>query len=158
MNLLEQNIILQSVSPLDTSVVALIDKLNVYQEGLYNTQRCSLETPELLQKNHAYMLGAYQNEVLVGIGAIKLLEGYAEVKRMYVAEDYRGLSIAENILKKVEAYAVQNGITRICLETGNLHTAALAFYRKSGYHEIVAFGNYQPNEVSIYFEKICNNA
>ena len=101
---------------------------------------------------------AYYNEEAVGCGCFKKYDDTSvEVKRMYVAEDYRGLSIAENILKKLEAYAVQNGIMRICLETGNLHTAALAFYRKSGYHEIVAFGNYQPNEVSIYFEKICSN-
>jgi putative acetyltransferase len=146
--------IIKPVLPTNPQVVALIEKLNHYQVGLYGIEACNLETPQSLEKNNAFMLGAYFDEYLAGIGAIKLLDGYAEIKRMYVEEDYRGLSVAENILSTLEAYTKQNGVYKLFLETGNLQHAAIRFYKKSGYLEVESFGKYKPNNVSVYFEKI----
>ena len=99
------------------------------------------------------MTGAFSNTCLVGIEAIKCFENYAEIKRMYVEEDFRGLLIAEKILTALEKYAVQKGLVRICLETGNLHYAALKFYKKMAYTKVESFGYYKPNNASVYFEK-----
>lgn len=148
------NISIKPVFPTDERVMSLIDKLNNYQVGLYGVERCNLESPQSLVHNKAFMLGAYDVHTLAGIGAIKLADSYGEIKRMYVEEAYRGLSIAENILRHLEAYARQQGIIRICLETGNKHQQALRFYQRQGYHQVEHFGNYTPNEVSVYLEKI----
>jgi putative acetyltransferase len=145
--------VIKQVHPTDVQVGTLIEKLNQYQVGLYGVDACNLETAESLEKNKAYMLGAYVEEVLVGIGAVKLLEGYAEIKRMYVVESYRGLAIAESILHTLEAYVQQSGIDRIFLETGYLHHAAISFYKKLGYAQVESFGTYKPNQVSVYFGK-----
>lgn len=54
----------------------------------------------------------------------------------------------------LEIYAREKNILKICLETGNLHISALAFYGKMGYERVESFGNYLPNKVSVYFEKV----
>ena len=147
------NISIKPVLPTNEQVTRLIGKLNDYQISLYGAERCNLETPESLVQNKAFMLGAFDEQTLAGIGAIKLADSYGEIKRMYVEEAYRGLSIAENILSRLEAYATQKGIVRIYLETGNKHQKALRFYRRQGYSQVERFGHYTPNEVSVYFEK-----
>ena len=145
------------VSPTDPEVQDLIERLNHYQIGLYGREKCNLESADSLLKNDAFMLGAFLGDKLIGIGAIKKFDSYAEIKRMYVTETHRRKGIAEMILSGLEAYAIKNTINRICLETGNMHKPALAFYKRKGYHVIKQFGNYFPNEVSVYFEKILKN-
>lgn len=147
------DLFIKPLLPTDEGVLKLIDKLNTYQIGLYGADKCNLESAQSLQNNNAFMLGAFDGQTLAGIGAIKLADGYAEIKRMYVEEAYRGLSIAENILRQLEDYARHKGILRICLETGNKHQQALKFYQRQGYFRIERFGSYTPNEVSVYFEK-----
>ncbi|MEM8907619.1 MAG: GNAT family N-acetyltransferase [Bacteroidota bacterium] len=142
----------RSVSPVDLNVQALIQKLNEYQIGLYGIENCNLEPPDEMIKNQAFMIGAFLNEDLIGIGSIKLVEDHAEIKRMYLEKSYRGLGVAETIIQHLEEYAVKQGVKRICLETGNKHVAAMKFYERLGYHRIEQFGNYQPNAVSVYYE------
>ncbi len=105
----------------------LIEKLNNYQIDLYGIEACSLEMPESPEKNQAFMVGAYLGEVKAGIGAVKLLTNYAEIKRMYVEEKYRGLAVAHNILTALEEYVKHKGIGQIFLETGNLQYTAINF-------------------------------
>ncbi|MBL0744691.1 GNAT family N-acetyltransferase [Chryseolinea lacunae] len=144
---------IKQVAPTDAGVVALIDKLNRYQIALYGIEACNLEPPESLIKNNAFMVGAFSHEELAGIGAIKVLDGYGEIKRMYVEESHRGLSVAEEILSALETYAAGRAIHSVYLETGRLHHAAIKFYRKMGYEVVEQFGDYRPNAVSLYFGK-----
>lgn len=144
---------IRQVIPTREDVVSLIDQLNTYQIGLYGLAACNLEAPESLVKNNAYMLGAFEGKKLVGIGGVKLVNDYAEVKRMFVLEEYRGKHVAESILAKLEEQVFSCGIRSVYLETGNLHHAAMRFYRRMGYQEVEFFGNYRPNAVSRYFFK-----
>jgi putative acetyltransferase len=157
MNLDERTIIVRPVSVDHELVQLLMDKLDQYQIGLYGMEHCHLDSVEVLQHSGAYMLGAYADDRLVGMGAVKLFDGYAEIKRMFVEEDFRGFGVAARILTALEAYAVQKGRKRICLETGYLHQSALRFYQRLGYSVVERFGSYTPNEVSIYFEKNIGN-
>src|SRR4051812_37878322 len=116
-----EQITIKQISPLDENVIQLIEKLNAYQVALYGIEYCTLESPEDLEKNKAFMVGAYIKNILTGIGAIKIVTDYAEIKRMYTHEDYRGKRIAEKIINALEEYAAKNHIHKILLETGNLH-------------------------------------
>lgn len=145
--------IVKQVLPTDKDVVSLIEKLNNYQIGLYGLAACNLESPESLLVNNAFMVGAFIEGKLIGIGAVKIIDTYAELKRMFVSEDYRGLNCATLILTELENYARSNGIVVLFLETGNLHHAAIRFYKRMGYRQIDSFGAYSPNDVSIYFSK-----
>jgi putative acetyltransferase len=146
-------IAIKAVSPLNPDVRHLINQLDAYQIDLYGIEKCNLETPEALVHNQAYMIGAYAGDALIGIGGIKIYDTYAEVKRMFVDNKFRGKAIARLILEQLENYALRKGITKVFLETGKLHVEALGFYRKNGYSEVEKFGEYFPNEVSVYFSK-----
>lgn len=65
------------------------------------------------------MVGAYSDNLLVGIGSIILFDSYVEIKRMYVLEKFRGMGISERILYALEDFAVRNGMIKLCLETGS---------------------------------------
>lgn len=144
---------IMKISAYNESVEKLISKLDQYQLGLYTACQCNLESADVLNKSGAVIAGAFANEVLIGIGAVKFFDTYAEIKRMFVEEDFRGTGVAEKILTTLETYAKEKGIVKINLETGNKHHAALRFYKRLGYCEVERFGNYIPNDVSVYFEK-----
>jgi putative acetyltransferase len=45
----------------------------------------------------------YQDDAAIGCGALKEFDSdTAEIKRMFVHPDYRGIGIASNILKELE--------------------------------------------------------
>lgn len=145
---------ISQVHPTDKEVLVLIKKLDAYQIGLYGEMSCHLDSIEELSKDHVYMVGIYIDEKLGGIGALKFFDEYAELKRFYVNENYRGLGMAEQIIKHLEKYAITKGISRICLETGIAQESALKFYQKHQYYQIETYGDNPPNDVSVYMEKI----
>ncbi len=147
---------LKPISPADTEVQDLITKLNTFNLSLYSADNCHLESPEQLIKNKTTMVGAYLGGRLTGMGALKQMDGYAEIKRMFVEPEQRGKGIAEKILTTLEEIASTNGNTIVRLETGSKHTAALKFYTRMGYYRIKQFGDYPVNDVSVLMEKNIN--
>ncbi|ANE49650.1 hypothetical protein [Flavisolibacter tropicus] len=75
-------IIIKQVDPADTQVLKLIGKPDAYQISLYGIEKCNLESPKSLNKNDAYMLGAFSGDQLVGIGGVKIIDSYSEIKRI----------------------------------------------------------------------------
>ena len=61
---------------------------------------------------------------------------------MYVAADVRGRGIGRALLDRLEAEARTLGLARLVLETGTRQTEALALYRRAGFTEISAYGEY----------------
>ena len=82
----------------------------------------------------------------------------AELKRMFVHPDVRGLGVAGHLLAWLEADAAARGIREIVLETGPASHAALAFYRSAGYREVPLFGQYVGEEFSVCFAKVLPEA
>jgi GNAT superfamily N-acetyltransferase len=70
-------------------------------------------------------------------------ETTAELKRMYVAPQYRGLGVAKALLQAVEDAARAAGRKRIWLETGTAQPEAIGLYQRSGYARIEDFGHYK---------------
>jgi len=70
-------------------------------------------------------------------------ETTAELKRMYVAPQFRGLGVAKALLVAVEDAARQAGRRRIWLETGTAQPEAIGLYERSGYTRIEDFGHYK---------------
>jgi GNAT superfamily N-acetyltransferase len=67
----------------------------------------------------------------------------AELKRMYVAPQYRGLGIAKALLGAVEDAARAAGRKRMWLETGTAQPEAIGLYERGGYTRIEDFGHYK---------------
>ncbi|MEW2082310.1 GNAT family N-acetyltransferase [Streptomyces sp. NPDC005283] len=81
-------------------------------------------------------------------------DGDAELKRMYVIREARGLGLARRILAALEDDARAAGRTRMVLETGTKQPEAIALYTSSGYTLCTAkFGHYREYENSRCFAK-----
>ncbi|MFJ5709604.1 MULTISPECIES: GNAT family N-acetyltransferase [unclassified Streptomyces] len=80
-------------------------------------------------------------------------DGDAELKRMYVIPEARGLGLARRILALLEEDARAAGRTRMVLETGTAQPEAIALYLSSGYEPCAKFGHYRDYENSRCFAK-----
>jgi GNAT superfamily N-acetyltransferase len=78
----------------------------------------------------------------VGCGALKFHPGApAELKRMWVAPDARGLGLGRRLLVELEAHAQAAGVEVLHLETNETLVEAIALYRRNGWTEVPAFND-----------------
>ncbi|WP_353826610.1 bifunctional helix-turn-helix transcriptional regulator/GNAT family N-acetyltransferase [Agromyces sp. SYSU T0242] len=75
----------------------------------------------------------------------------AEIKRMWVSREVRGLGLGGRLLREVEAAARRLGARVVRLDTNRSLTEAIAMYRAHGYDEIADF-NGEPY-ADFWFEK-----
>ena len=101
-----------------------------------------------------YVVVAFENDMPVGCGAIKeYTKDTMEIKRMYVAPQFRKKGIASEILSELEKWAGELSCGRYTLETGKRQPEAIGLYKKSGYKVISNYGQYAGVENSVCFEK-----
>ena len=99
-----------------------------------------------LQKPEISFYALWEGEDLLGFGALKELEPRAgEIKSMRTADAHLRKGVAATILDHIIAEARQRGHTRLSLETGSgpAFEPALKLYRKYGFVEGGAFGDYE---------------
>jgi DNA-binding MarR family transcriptional regulator/GNAT superfamily N-acetyltransferase len=78
----------------------------------------------------------------VGCGALKFhRDAPAELKRMWVAPEARGMGLGRRLLQELEQQARDKGVEILRLETNGALSEAIALYRGSGYREVAAFSN-----------------
>ncbi|WP_282692937.1 GNAT family N-acetyltransferase [Streptomyces sp. CC208A] len=80
-------------------------------------------------------------------------DGDAELKRMYVVPEARGLGLARLLLAALEDDARAAGRTRMVLETGTAQPEAIGLYTSSGYEPCAKFGHYREYESSRCYAK-----
>ncbi len=101
-----------------------------------------------------HVVVAYDDQQALGCGAIKeYSEGIMEVKRMYVAPEYRGKGIATMVLKELEKWSRELNFPLLILETGIKQPEAIQLYKKNEYLQIPNYGQYENVESSVCFEK-----
>ena len=83
---------------------------------------------------------------------------YAEIKRIFVSPQARGLGVGRKLLETLETEARQLGFNSLRLETGIYQPEALALFRAMGFVPRLSFGDYPDNAPnSIFMEKrICS--
>ena len=102
-----------------------------------------------LQKPGINFYALWQGENLLGCGALKDLGGgVGEIKSMRTHPDHTRKGVAERILLHILKTARDRGYIRLSLETGSgpSFDAALALYRKHGFSDGGAFGDYVQSE------------
>ena len=78
----------------------------------------------------------------IGCGAVRTVEpGLAEIKRMWVAPEARGLGLGRRLLGELEQVAARNKARTVRLDTNEVLTEAQQLYRSCGYREIPAFND-----------------
>ncbi|OWU83542.1 PadR family transcriptional regulator [Oceanicola sp. 22II-s10i] len=65
----------------------------------------------------------------------------AEIKRMWVAPEARGLGLARQMMSRLEADAAELGVEVLRLDTNSALPEAVALYRNSGWTEIERFND-----------------
>jgi DNA-binding MarR family transcriptional regulator/GNAT superfamily N-acetyltransferase len=79
----------------------------------------------------------------VGCGALKFHfdTQIAEVKRMWVASDVRGLGLGRRLLERLSAEAASRGMVILRLETNRSLSEAKHLYERAGFVEVEPFNN-----------------
>ena len=144
---------IKQVDPTQSEVVELINQLDEYQESMYPPESNHLDSLDELSKTNVDFLAAYSDSTICGIGAVKVLNDYGEIKRLYVPEKYRGRGIAEEIVKELENCLIEKSIFTACLETGVHQLEAIGLYRKLGYSKTAPFGDYTEDPLSVFMAK-----
>jgi len=93
----------------------------------------------------------------VGCAAVKFHDGApAEIKRMWVAPDVRGMGLGRRLLGELEAQAAARGVRTVRLETNRALTEAIGLYRTAGYREVGAFSG--EHYADHWFEKTLDHS
>jgi putative acetyltransferase len=140
-------------SPLTAESVALVNELDGYLRTLYPPEKSHLLAPDQLAQASTLFCLARLDGAAVGCGAVRFFPDYAEIKRMFVRPQARGLGISRFLLTWLEEQALRNGYSTVRLETGVRNVEAVALYEACGYQRIPVFGEYTENGVSLCYEK-----
>lgn len=96
--------------------------------------------PHEMRPPHGVMLVAYLRGEAIGCGAVKFHGAEpCEIKRMWVADEARGLGLGRRLLGELEATARAAGATVAHIETNHTLTEAIALYRSAGWIEVAPF-------------------
>lgn len=154
--------------PRQPQLIALLEQSSAYARSLgYPPESNFLLDIEDLEKPDVDVYVARDTSgAPLGIVALVVLDpqrhgsrpGDAELKRMFVSDSARGLGVAGALLRRLEIDARASGIRRLVLETGPLHTPALALYARHGYTEIAQFGQYIGEQYSVCMAKALDTA
>lgn len=89
----------------------------------------------------------------LGCVALARLDGYGEVKSMFVDPAARGQGIGAALMAALEDRARASGLAVLRLETGDTLHEAHRLYRRHGFTDCGPFGDYQEGPHSVFMEK-----
>ena len=100
---------------------------------------------------HGAFLAAMSDGLPLGCVGLKGGAEFAEIKRLWVSPDARGLGLGRRLMDAAEEAARRLGIVILRLDTNSALPEAASLYRKSGWAEIARF-NDDPYP-DLFFEK-----
>lgn len=96
----------------------------------------------------------YHGKIPVACASFKAYtKDTAEVKRVFVRQEYRGKGLSKLLMRALEEKARSKGYKSLVLETGAHLAAAVALYRKIGYQIIDNYGPYKNMKESVCMRK-----
>ncbi len=91
-------------------------------------------------ENRGLFLVVMDDEKLVGTGAVKKLEeNIAELKRLWLLEEYHGQRIGYQVVSQLLDFARTHGYQKIRLQTSQKQERAVRFYTRIGFYEIPSY-------------------
>jgi len=140
--------------PAQADVVALLEAGEAHSARLYPAESNHHLPLEALRAPAVRFFVARDGDGrALATGAVVLKDGWAEVKRMWVAEEARGRGLSRAMLERLVAEARSHGVGILRLETGVASREALGLYRSAGFAEREAFEGYAPDPLSVFMEK-----
>jgi putative acetyltransferase len=144
-------------SPDQPDALALIAELDAYQHTLYPAECVyALDLSSIAASEIIFAVARDNAGFAMGCGALVLMQGHAEIKRMYTQPQSRGQGIAKKILATLESAAASAKRSMLKLETGPLQKQALKLYAACGYQPCGPFGDYRDDPMSVFMQKSLN--
>jgi putative acetyltransferase len=141
-------------TPDQPDVHALIGELDTYLYSLYPAENVyALDIASLLASKVLFAVARDAAGTALGCGAIVVMPGYGEIKRMYVRPQARGRGLARRLIESLEAKAMERGCRTFMLETGPAQAEALILYERLGYQYCGPFGDYPADPLSVFMQK-----
>ena len=151
----------------------LLVRSDEYMVALYPAESNHLVSSESLRSGDTLFLGAFTQTLqeegvapvalgrrpnvkrCIGCVAARFYreQGYAEIKRLFVDEAFRGNAIAKRLMSAIERGVVEQGVHCARLEMGIYQPEAETLYRALGYRTIPPFGDYLLDPLSQFLEK-----
>jgi putative acetyltransferase len=147
---------IEFLDPDSSEVRQLIAASDAYYVDLYPAESNHLESRDDLKRPNVVFIGGRIDGELVASGAAKIMQDdgcYAEIKRVFVVDRYRGRGLSNAIMQYLETELQSRGVKLFRLETGVKQPEALGLYRKLGYSERPPFGAYRLDPLSVFMEK-----
>lgn len=144
---------IRPVSPRDPRATALLTESHALMNALFPPDENHFLDIDGLCAEGVTLYGAEECGELLGCAALARRDGYGEVKSMFVAPEARGIGVARRLLLHLERTAREEGLPLLRLETGDRLDAAVALYERQGFTRRPAFGPYQGNASSLFYEK-----
>lgn len=135
-------------------IITLLEMSDAYMASLYPAESNHLLDVTTLMKPEVSFLVARKDGQIVGCCAlVSQGDGFAEIKRMFVDPNARGLKIGQKLMDAIETLGRDLGLRAIRLETGISQPEAIGLYRKAGFVDVPAFAPYQPDPLSLFMQK-----
>jgi len=148
-------VVITIADPAHPPVRAMVEELDAYLVPLYPAESNHLLDIETLRQPEMRFFAAHRGDEVVAIGGCWLHGDYAEVKRIYVTPAARGLGLAKLMMQRIEAEAMACSRLIARLETGIHQPESLGLYRRLGYVDRGAFGDYPTDDPnSVFMEKM----
>ncbi len=93
---------------------------------------------EKRDKRRYFILEGEGGKVLGGVGLaeFELIEGAAELQKMYLADEVKGRGLGKMLVAEIEDAARKLGYKKLYLETHSNLTEAVSMYERKGFTEI----------------------
>ena len=143
--------------PREPQATALLEASHLLMQSLFPAESNHYLSIDALCDAHIHFVTAIRRDlaetVTVGCGALAEMEGYGEIKSMFVAPEARGMGVGEAILRTLEERARARAIPVLRLETGDALHAAHRLYERVGFAYRGPFGAYEEGPHSVFMEK-----
>lgn len=144
---------IRPLDPFSAEAAVLLQGSTDYAISLYPPESCYMIEPQELAAEGTLFLGAWWMGKCEGCAAIKRMTDdgvYAEIKRVFVPNQFRGKGHAMALMQALHTHARKLGLHSLRLETGPANREALALYKKLGYRSCERFGSYRPDPLSVF--------
>jgi DNA-binding MarR family transcriptional regulator/GNAT superfamily N-acetyltransferase len=118
------------------------EELNRRSARTFDPRVGATARPEEVRPPAGAFFVAHRHGEPIGCGAVKHhRDAPAEIKRMWIAPQARGLGLGRRLLRTLEACARDAGAANARIETNSDLTEALALYTSAGWEQVEAFND-----------------
>lgn len=150
-------IVIAIETPLQDDVRVLVAELNAHMIPLTPREfQFQLTVEQMAEPSVTVFVARDVEGKAVGMGSLKDHgDGLGEVKRMYTLPAVRGRRVGSKLVQRIEGLALEKGLTRLVLETGEApgFEPAWRVYERAGFRVCGAVLDYPDSGWSRFYEK-----